>query len=78
MNQHHVSEYLGQGPRHGGSNNIYQLLLDFLFTRHVLVVTSVVTESTGWWLNSGSLQPYCLGLHPGSVPSQLRHLRQVV
>lgn len=46
----------------------YQRLLDCIFTYCVLPVTPFVIESTGWWLKAGSVNPDCLGLHPGSIP----------
>lgn len=46
MNRHYALKYLAQDLRYIWVQK-YQLLLDFLITHYILIVTSVVIESTG-------------------------------
>lgn len=55
-----------------------RLLLGSVLMVYVFVVTPVVMERMGWWLNVVSLEPDCLTVHPGSVSYQLHYLGQVI
>ena len=41
---------------------------------YVFFMTTIVIESTGWWLNRTPLEPDCLALYPGAVLNQLCNL----
>lgn len=77
MNLHHVFKVVSTGPE-TWLVQIYQLLLGFIFMYYVFIMTTVVIGSTGWWLNTVSLEPHCLALYPGSIPGQLCYLGQVI
>lgn len=77
MNLHRVFKVVSTGPE-TQLVHTYQLLIAFIFMYCVFIMTAVVTESTGWWLNTVSPEPHCLALYPGCIPGQLCYWGQVI
>ena len=70
IHPHHGFEAASTGPE-TELVQIHLRLLGSVFTCYVFFMTTIVIESTGWWLNRTPLEPDCLALYPGAVLNQL-------